>query len=144
MSDGGEMYLELAPSGSKLWRMKYRKADGKENRLSFGKYPDVSLKDARKKRQAARELIAADKDPAEVRDENRLLSNEANANTFEKYAREWHNTRISAWHSSTAKDTINRLEKDIFPEIGNLPIAKITHKHVIDALRKVEQRGAVK
>ena len=79
LSDGGGMYLEIAPSGSKLWRMKYRKTDGKENRLSFGKYPDVSLGEAREKRQAARKLIAADKDPAEVRDEKHLLSNEANA-----------------------------------------------------------------
>lgn len=142
LSDGGGLYLEVTPKGAKLWRMKYRKADGKENRLSFGKYPDVSLKDARDQRDAARKLIATGKDPAEQREETKQKTIEAMGNTFEKVAREWHHTRLSSWSESTARETINRLEKDIFPEIGQLPIAKITHKHVIDALRKVENRGA--
>lgn len=64
------------------------------------------------------------------------------ANTFEKLAREWHTNRLSTWRESTAKDTLRRLEIDIFPEIGSLPIDQITHKQMIAALRKIEARGA--
>ncbi|MBC3876794.1 hypothetical protein H8K38_03115 [Undibacterium sp. FT79W] len=81
-------------------------------------------------------------DPAAERDEKKQLAAESAAHTFEKIAREWHSTRLSAWSAATAKDTINRLEKDIFPEIGKLPISEVTHKQMIAALRKIEERGA--
>jgi integrase len=142
LADGGGMYLEVMPTGSKLWRMKFRQANGSESRLAFGSYPEVSLLDARNKRTEARALLAKKIDPAQVRRDDKAETATANANTFEKIAREWHTNRLSAWSTSTAKDTINRLEKDIFPEIGKLPIAAITHQQMIAALRKIEQRGA--
>lgn len=142
LADGGSMYLEIMPTGSKIWRMAYRQANGKNNRLTFGAYPEVSLLDARVKRMDARKLKAAGTDPAQMRDEiSRLAVDKAN-NTFEKLAREWHTNRLSTWHQTTARDTLRRLEVDIFPEIGGMPIASITHKHMIDALRKIEARGA--
>lgn len=142
LSDGQGMYLEIFPTGVKKWRMAYRQANGKTNRLTFGTYPEVSLADARDKRAEARKLLAAKIDPALHREQEKQLRADVAANTFEKIAREWHNNRLSAWSPSTAKDTINRLEKDIFPAIGRHPITSITHKQMIAALRKVEARGA--
>jgi integrase len=110
--------------------------------LAFGKYPEISLATARKARIAAREKLNASIDPAEAKRAEKAEKAAASANTFEKLARAWHANRLSAWRESTAKDTINRLEKDIFPEIGALPIASITHLQMIAALRKVEDRGA--
>jgi len=140
--DGGGLYLEVTTTGSKLWRMKYRQANGKENRLSFGAYPTVSLEEARQQREIARKLIAKVIDPSVAKKEKKRETKEKAANTFEKIAREWHTNRLGAWRESTAQDTLNRLEKDIFPEIGELPITEITHKQMIAALRKIEDRGA--
>lgn len=139
--DGGGLYLEIAPTGSKLWRMK-GKLNGKALQLSFGKYPDVSLQQARNKREEARKLIAADIDPRVVRKEQITAEKAKTEHTFEKVARDWHNNKLAGWKENTAKDIINRLEKDIFPDIGNVPIAEVTHKQLIDTLRKIEDRGA--
>ena len=143
LADGNGLYLEIAPSGKKSWRMAYRRPIiKKNNRLSFGDYPLISLAEARNKCLAASKLLKEGIDPAAERDEKKQLAAESASHTFEKIAREWHNTRLSAWSAATAKDTINRLEKDIFPEIGKLPISEVTHKQMIAALRKIEERGA--
>ena len=143
LADGNGLYLEIAPSGKKRWRMPYRRpATKKNNRLSFGDYPLIGLAEARTKCLAARRLLIDDIDPADNRDEQRQLAADKAGDTFEKIAREWHNTRMSGWSPSTAKDIIGRLGKDIFPQIGKLAIAAITHQQMIAALRKVEERGA--
>jgi integrase len=143
LADGNGLYLEITSNGKKFWRMAYRRPETKtNNRLSFGDYPLVSLSDARAKCMAARKLLTNGIDPAEERDEKSRLADETNSNTFEKIAREWHTNRLSTWSASTAKNTIDRLEKDIFPEIGKLAISKITHQQMISALRKIEERGA--
>ena len=142
LADGGGLYLEIVPTGSKLWRMKFRQANGKENRLSFGKYPEVSIAQARIQRDAARKLKADDVDPGEARGEQARVAVEKAANTFEKLAREWHSNKLSTWRESTVRDTLRRLEIDIFPEIGQMPIGSIKHQHMIAALRKIEARGA--
>jgi integrase len=141
LADGGGLYLLINTDGAKYWRMDYR-LNERRNTLAFGKYPEISLVKARDQRKAARDLINDGIDPAEARDLKRQLANDANANTFEKMAREWHANRLSTWSASTAKNTIDRLQNDIFPEIGNLPISKITHQQMIAALRKIEARGA--
>ncbi|MBI3283413.1 MAG: integrase arm-type DNA-binding domain-containing protein [Burkholderiales bacterium] len=143
LADGNSLYLEINPSGKKSWRMAYRRPiTKKNNRLSFGDYPLVGLAEARTKCLAACKLLKEGIDPAAQRDEKKQQAAEVAAHTFEKIAREWHSTRLSAWSESTAKDTINRLQKDIFPKIGKLPIGDITHKQMIAALRKIEERGA--
>jgi len=142
LADGGGLYLEVMPTGSKLWRMKFKQASGKESRLAFGNYPATSLVQAREKREDARKLKLDGIDPGqEKKDRDRLASEQA-AQTFEKLAREWHANKLPSWSESTAKDTIHRLQADIFPEIGALPITSITHQHMIAALRKIEDRGA--
>ena len=137
--DGGGLYLYVT-ANSKLWRMKYR-FDGKEALLSFGKYPEISLQQARQKRDDAKKLIANGVDPSEYKKEEKAKAAERNAYTFEKVARAWHTAHLSGWQESTAKDAINRLEKDIFPEIGNIPIHEIIRKLIIGVLEKVEARG---
>lgn len=142
LADGGGLYLEIMPKGSKLWRMKFIQASGKESRLAFGSYPEISLSQAREQRTAARKLKANNIDPGQAKkDKTRLVAEKA-AQTFEKLAREWHSNKLSSWHATTAKDTLRRLEIDIFPQIGGMPIAAITHQHMIAALRKIESRGA--
>lgn len=143
LADGNGLYLEIAPNGKKSWRMAYRRpVTKKNNRLSFGDYPLVSLADARNQCLMARRLLKDNIDPAVERDQKKEIALGVAANTFEKIAREWHTNRLDAWSPATAKDTIRRLENDIFPEIGKLPISEITHQQMIAALRKIEQRGA--
>jgi integrase len=141
LADGGGLHLLVKPIGGRYWRMKYRHA-GKEKLLSFGVYPEVSLAEARKKRDAARKLLDADIDPAADRVEKKRISAEVAAQTFEKLAREWHGNRLSSWSKTTASETLRRLETDIFPQIGAMSIASITHRHMIATLRKIEDRGA--
>lgn len=88
LADGGGLYIEIMPIGSKLWRLKFRQANGKESRLALGSYPEVTIADARKKRAEARSLMNDGIDPAQDRLQKKRLSIEAAANTFEKLARE--------------------------------------------------------
>ena len=142
LTDGGGLYLLINTDGAKYWRMDYRFASHRRT-LAFGKYPQVSLADARQKRTAARKLIDEGIDPGEAKKEKARATSEKASQTFEKLAREWHTNRLATWRESTARDTIRRLEIDIFPEIGALPIGDITHQQFIAALRKIERRGAV-
>jgi len=82
------LYLEVSPAGGKWWRWKYR-FDGKEKRLSFGVYPDVSLKSARDRRDDARKLLANDVDPGEQRKAIKAAKGDRAANSFEVITREW-------------------------------------------------------
>ena len=138
--DGSGLYLEIAPTGSKFWRMK-AKLNGKAMRLSFGKYPDVSLAQARKKRDEARKLIAEGKDPREEK-KARIEAEKARTEyTFEKIARDWFDCRLSEWRENTARKCIRGLERDVFPILGNQPISDITHQQIIDILKTVEKRA---
>ena len=142
LSDGGGLFVEVMPSGSRIWRWKFRQANGKENALTFGPYPEITLQDAREKRLAARRLVLQGIDPAKHRDDAKRLLKERAANTFEKIAREWHANRVPTWSERTAKNVLQRLEADIFPAIGRKPIDELKHLDVIAALRKIEERGA--
>ena len=142
LADGGGLYLEVMPTGKKLWRMKFRQANGKESRLAFGSYPETTLAQARDKRDDARKLKLEGIDPGQAKKEKDRIAGEQAAQTFEKLARDWHSNKLTSWHPTTAKDTLRRLEIDIFPKIGMLPIAAITHQHMIAALREIEARGA--
>jgi integrase len=143
LADGGGMYLEIAPTGSKIWRMSYRQPDGKNTRLTFGAYPAVSLLDARKKRMDARELKAAGKDPAQARRIEKSARAVAAANTFQAVAYEWHTNKLETWQPRTAANILDRLEKDVFPLIGKYPIASIKAPVMLDVLRRIEKRGAL-
>lgn len=141
LSDGGGLFLLVQSSGSKLWRMKFR-FNGKEGLLSFGQYPDVSLQDARRKRDESREMIVAGIDPREAKKAHIEAVKAKTEYTFERIARDWHTARLPEWQPVTARNTLNRLELDIFPVLGNLPIADINHQQIIDVLKAIELRAA--
>jgi len=136
------LYLEVSPKGSKYWRFKYRFA-GKEKRLAFGVYPDVGLADARKKREAARNELAAGKDPGSLKREAKRLNLLNSENTFEVIAREWYEKRKHEWVTNYSEKMIVRLEAHIFPRLGNRPIADIRAPELLSVLRVVEGSGAL-
>lgn len=140
--DGGGLFLDVAPHGSRIWRMKFMQANGKSNTLTFGPYPEVSLREAREKRLEARRLLVNGIDPAKHRNDAKRLAATNAGNTFEKVAREWYANKVPTWSERTSKNMIQRLHADIFPEIGNRPIHELKHHDVIAALRKIEDRGA--
>lgn len=142
LADGGGMYLEVAPSGGKWWRLKYR-YEGKEKRLSLGTYPEVSLKDARERREEARRQLAAGIDPSAHRQATKAARAAENANTFEVMGREWFAKHSSLWVDAHAKKVLGRLQNDIFPWLGGRPVTAITAPELLAALRRIEERGAI-
>lgn len=134
------LFLIITPAGGKWWRLKYR-FDGKEKMLSLGVYPDVSLKDAREKRDAARRLLANEIDPGENRKVQKAAKVERSANSFEVIAREWFAKQQPTWAVSHADKIIARLENDVFPWLGGKAIAEITAPDVLSVLRRIEGRG---
>ena len=148
------MYLEVAPSGGKWWRLKYRVA-GVEKRLSLGTYPETSLKSAREKRDEARALIAQGIDPSDLRKASKAQAQADAAqaqraaeglpqqDSFEQIAREWYETRKDDWSPSYGEKIMRRLEADVFPWLGDKPINTLTPPMVLAVLRRVEKRGVV-
>ncbi len=142
MFDGGGLYLEVSPAGGKLWRMKYR-FGGKEKLLSFGTYPTLSLRDARERRDEAKKLLANGTDPGAVKKAQKAAAVVASTNSFEAVAREWlEKWRIDKAESHSSK-VIARLERNVFPWIGNLPVSGITAPLVLSVLRRIESRGVI-
>lgn len=141
LADGGGLYLEVTPRGSKLWRMKYRYLN-KEKKLCIGEYPTITLAEAREAQKEAKKLLANGHDPSAVKQEIKQEKIKEVGNTFEAIAREWHEHKKSEWSEVNAKIVIDRLERDIFPEIGKYPIKLITHKMLLDLAHSVKQRGA--
>lgn len=155
LSDGGGLVLDVRPTGSGWWRLRYWR-DSREGMLSLGTYPEVTLKQARERRDAARRDLAAGVDLSEARRaekadrERARVARELAAEgkpgpgTFEYVAREWlttvHEVKVSPGH---AERTRIRLEQDAFPWIGRRPIAEIEPQELLQVLRRVEARGAI-
>lgn len=142
--DAHGLYLEVYKAGSKLWRYKYyRPSNKKENRLPLGKYPEVSLKEARLKHAEAKGLLAKEIDPAQHKKAIKEARAEGNENTFEIIAREWFNRYLQQekWVESHSKRIIRRLERNIFPFIGHAPIKDITKQQLISVIDKLFERG---
>lgn len=142
MFDERGLYLEVSPTGNKWWRLKYR-FDGKEKRLALGVYPDVKLKDARDRRDAARKLLSDGIDPGEHKKVQKTARAESVTNSFEAVAREWYARYAPTWANSHSSKIIQRLEKDLFPWLGNRPIMDITAPELLRVLRRIEDRGAL-
>ena len=140
--DGGGLFLLVKLNGSKGWRFKYR-LHGKEKLMSFGTYPEVSLSEARDRRSEARKLVAKGIDPLQVRAEEKQHQEDVQGNTFEKVANEWL-SKQQTLAESTHKLITRRLNRDIYPYIGKLPLSTITPKQTLDlVIRPMENRGAV-
>lgn len=142
MFDGGGLYLLITPTGGKLWRFKYRYA-GKEKLMAFGNYPQVSLADARQRREDAKKLIANGVDPGEVRKAQKAATVAETENSFEVVAREWHTKFSGSWSPSHAETTLRRIELDAFPVLGAKPIGEIKATELLTMLRRIESRGAL-
>lgn len=142
MPDEKALYLLVTPNGGKWWRLDYR-FDGKRKTLSMGVYPEVSLKDARERRDQARKLLANGIDPGENRKAQKAAREDVVSNSFEVIAREWHSKQNATWSESYAAKTLSRFERDLFPWIGKRPIIEITAPELLSALRRIESRGAI-
>lgn len=140
--DGGGLHLLVTPAGGKRWVLKYR-FGGKEKSLALGMYPDVSLSEARRRRDDAREKLAAGIDPSDAKKAEKRAARLSAENSFEAVAREWHVKYTPIWSESHADRILRRLEVDAFPWIGGKPIADLAPPDVLEALRRVEKRGAL-
>lgn len=141
-ADEKGMYLEVTAAGGKYWRLKYRHA-GKEKRLALGVYPDVSLAQARKARDQAREALANGDDPAQLKRESKLTKAINDANTFELVARQWWAHWKGPKSPRHADYVIRRLEADVFPALGGRPVASVTAPALLAMAKAIEARGAV-
>lgn len=142
LGDSGGLHLLVKPTGGRYWRMKYYFL-GKEKLLSIGTYPEVSLAEAREKRDHARKQLSNDIDPAQAKRTAKQLKLINSQNTFEAIAREWHANKISTWTLRYGANLLHRLEVDVFPVIGSRPISEIEAPELLAMLRKVESRGAL-
>ena len=141
ISDSGGLYLLVKPSGSKLWRWKYRIAK-KENLFAIGVYPRVSLAEAREARDTARKLVKQGVHPAHNRQARQAAQVAKNANTFEAVAREWIEKKKPGWSAYYLRQVERFLDADVFPFIGTLPTRNVTAAPLLEILRRVEERGA--
>lgn len=135
LADGEGLYLLVRPNGSKLWRFKYR-LDGKEKLLSFGRYPDTGLADARLRRAEAKIALGKGIDPG-AKDVPPAIT------TFEEAARAWHANRLASLDPAHASRLLTRLERDAFPAIGSRDLKVVSSADVLAMVRGVEARGAL-
>lgn len=141
LTDGGGLYLEVRPNGSKLWRYRYRLGK-KENLYAIGSYPEYSLAEARAERDAAREHVRAGKHPSHVRQTERAKQLAENRNTFKAVAEEWIDERLGQRAETYRSQCRRAFVRDVYPAIGRLPMREITAAQILDILRKMDGRGA--
>lgn len=142
LPDFESLYLYITPSGTKSWRYDYQ-FNGKRKTLTIGKYPYISLSEARNEKELARQLLAHGKDPSFERKKSALLANVESDNTFKSIASEWHSSKKSTWSKKYANEIISIFERDIYPFIGNEPINKIKPLEMLTVLKAIENRGAL-
>lgn len=140
LTDGGGLYLEVMPNGSRYWRLKYRYAN-KESRLALGVYPEVSLKDARRRKQEARKLLADGIDPGNERRQEKLARKLGAESSFKAIALEWVKKEEHHWSASHITRTGLLLENHLFPWLGHRPIAEITPQELLAILKRPESKG---
>ena len=141
LSDSDGLYLHVTEKGGKLWRFRYR-FEGKEKLLALGSYPEISLLDARQKRDEARRQLAHGIDPGAIRKAQKQAKVE-DTETAEVIAREWHEKFKSTWTEGHADKLLRCLERDVFPWIGTRPIKEIKAPELLTVLRRVESRGVL-
>ncbi|MGC4059868.1 MAG: tyrosine-type recombinase/integrase [Aquabacterium sp.] len=140
--DGGGLYLELAPSGGKWWRLKYRVA-GKEKRISLGTYPDVSLKEARERRDLARKQLTEGEDPSENRKAAKAAELAVVLTSFAAVAGAWmDHMGASKWDEGTRDKIRASMESHVFPVIGQKPVSLVRPADVRELVKKVDAAGS--
>ena len=142
LTDERGLHLSVYPSGSKLWHMRYR-YEGKEKTASLGKYPDVTLAQAREKRDKMRKQIANRVDPVDAQRAVKEAKKLAQTNSFEAVARTWYASWSSTKSPRHAVYVLRRLEADIFPVIGLRPVSELQAPELVAMLKAIEKRGAL-
>ncbi|QMW06703.1 tyrosine-type recombinase/integrase [Spirosoma foliorum] len=138
--DSAGLYLHVMPTGKRVWRLKYR-FYGKEKLLTLGTYPGVTLIKAREKRDIAKQTLEAGVDPSQQKKDEKALAQFKQAQTVQLVATEWYNRNLPTWSPSYAKNVFSRLQQNIFPFIGQLPVASLTVQQLLACLQKVEDRN---
>ncbi|WP_114327316.1 integrase domain-containing protein [Candidatus Colwellia aromaticivorans] len=142
LSDGGGLLLRVKPNGFKTWIFDYYKPHTKSRTsIGFGAYPEVSLAEARKKRVAARELLAKDIDPKEHKDDKHREQLLSASNTFKSVATDWFAIKQTTIAENTAKSLWRKFENHVFPKLGHRPIDKILAPEAIEALKPLSAKG---
>ncbi len=138
MSDGGGLFLEIMPNGSKYWRLAYR-FGGKQKLFALGVYPQMSAHEARKRARKAREHVDAGRDPGLIRKSTKGIQN--SEGTFQAVAEEWLEEFQHEWTESHHKGISGRIRRELFPWLGERPVGKITAPELLACLRRIEARG---
>ena len=142
IADGNGLCLEISPSGGKLWRWRYY-YQGKAQMLALGKYPSLSLAEARKKRDDARDLLDTGKHPTREKKIQRIRKAHEGSNTFEKIARKWLEMKDKNLNEKYRKQCLARMEEHIFPKIGDLPITDITIPDIVEVIEEISKLGII-
>lgn len=142
LSDAGGLFLLVQPNGSRLWRLAYRYA-GKQKTLAIGGYPLISLADARTKRDEAKRLLLDGKDPGEEKKAAKREQHKAETSRFRAIALEWFENQGDRWAESYSTRIWSRIEDDLLPPLGDRQIDEIEPLEMLEALRKIEARGAI-
>jgi len=136
VSDGGGLHLLVTPAGTKIWRLAYRH-DGRQRCLTLGEHPALGLAAARKQREDAKAALRGGRDPGAP------VDTPIAARTFKEVALEWHAAQSDRWTPAYAGQVLTRIQADLFPDLGRLPIGSIARSQLLVALRKVEGRGTI-
>lgn len=138
LTDSQGLYLTISASGSKLWYFRYC-FDGKESRLAFGPYPQITLAEAREKRDAARKLLASGICPSQPRKAEQAAVDESR--TFKHAATDWHTSSLKLWSEGHADKILTCLKRYVFPDIGAMDIAKIETRHLAQLVKAIDDNG---
>ncbi|MBA4359535.1 MAG: integrase [Pseudomonas sp.] len=145
LTDGSGLSLFIATNGTKSWHFRFS-WHGKQPRMSLGTYPEITLKEAREKRDQARALVAKGVDPRSQRREEKRAAASGAVKTFEVVANEWHEFKKPRWvaaHHGAAYQSRFYLDKDLIPVLGKIPVVEVKRADVLEALRRIEKRGAL-
>ena len=136
--DGGGLFLLVTPAGSKLWRLKYRQENGKEGLLSFGAYPAVSLEQARRKRDEAKQQKASGNDPGQVARAEKAEGKAFDRHSFAAIAAQWMDFMASKVAPQTMTYYQSLMRNYLLPSFGGMSVKQIKPKHLIEVFRKIE------
>jgi integrase len=142
VADSNGLCIEVTPSGARLWRYRYRH-NGKPSMLGLGTYPQTTLRQARRKRDDARDILATGVNPADARRADALAQRTSADNTFESVGREWIAKMQGRWTVHHSADVLRSMEQEAFPAIGHRPVAELESPEIMDCLRAIEARDAI-
>lgn len=143
LTDSAGLYLEVRPTGAKIWRYRFYLPNGKDSRYTIGEYPGVSLSDARAERDRVRELVRRGINPTDARNDEKARAVAEASNTFKTVALEWIEKKRPTWTPGTCQQVENFLAINCYPAFGDKPIRDVTAHEVLAVLRQMEQRGSV-